>query len=120
MKRDYRLYLDDILEAIEKIGEYVKGMSFDEFAEDTKTIDAVVRNLEIIGEAAKHIPLTMRETYPGIPWKEMAGMRDKLIHDYFGVNLEIVWETIKKRLPEVNLLIKETLEKMEQEKDNQE
>jgi len=64
MKRDYRLYLDDILEAIEKIGEYVKGMSFDEFAEDTKTIDAVVRNFEIIGEAAKHIPLTLREAYP--------------------------------------------------------
>ena len=62
----------------------------------------------------------MRETYPGIPWKEMAGMRDKLIHDYFGVNLEIVWETIEKRLPEVKPLIEETLKKMGQEKDNQE
>ncbi|MGC1123199.1 MAG: DUF86 domain-containing protein [Candidatus Methanofastidiosia archaeon] len=115
MKRDYRLYLIDIVEACEKIEKYVRNMSLDDFTEDTKTVDAVVRNFEIIGEVAKHIPSKMRETYPNIPWKEMAGMRDKLSHDYFGVNVEVVWETIKKRLPEVESLIRTALEKMNQE-----
>jgi uncharacterized protein with HEPN domain len=80
----------------------------------TKTIDAVVRNFEIIGEAVKHVPLTLRKIYADVPGREMSGMHDKLIHDYFGVNLGIVWETIKKRLPEVKLLIKDMLEKMDE------
>ena len=115
MKRDYRLYMNDILEAIKKIEEYVKGMSFDDFTEDARTIDAVVRNFEIIGEAAKHIPSTIRKKYPDIPWKEMAGMRDKLVHAYFGVNLKVVWETIKNRLPEVKQLVKDLFETINQE-----
>ena len=86
-KRDVRLFLYDILEAISKIENYTKGMSYDEFIHDEKTIDAVIRNLEIIGEAAKNIPEDAKNKYPEIPWKEIAGMRDKLIHAYFGVKL---------------------------------
>lgn len=115
MTRDYRLYIDDLLEAIGKIEKYVEGLSFDEYAQDSKTIDAVVRNFEIIGEATKHIPEEITEKYPDVPWKEMAGMRDKLIHEYLGVKLEVVWETIKKRLPKVKTLIKDVLEKMNKE-----
>jgi len=115
MTRDYRLYIDDLLEAIGKIEKYVEGLSFDEYAQDSKTIDAVVRNFEIIGEATKHIPEEITEKYPDVPWKEMAGMRDKLIHEYFGIKLEVVWETIKKRLPKVKTLIKDVLEKMNKE-----
>ena len=114
-KRDYRLYIDDIIEAIKKIEEYSKGLSFDDFSEDSKAIDAVVRNFEIIGEAVKHIPQRVRRKYPKVPWKLMAGMRDKLIHEYFGANKEVLWKTIKEDLPKVKPLIKEVLGEMEQE-----
>lgn len=88
MTRDLRLFLDDIIEAITKIEGYTQGQSFDEFYQDSKTVDAVIRNFEVIGEATKNIPDDVRVNYPQIPWKEMAGMRDKLIHEYFGVNLK--------------------------------
>lgn len=111
MRRDYSVYIDDILEAIEKIEKYAGEFSFDEFSKDWKTIDAVVRNLEIIGEVAKYVSKEIRERYPVVPWKEMAGMRDKLIHEYFGVDIEVVWRTIKKRLPNVKILLDQEYKK---------
>ncbi len=104
--RDYRLHLKDILGAMESIEEFVEGMDFKEFAEDDKTSSAVVRKFEIIGEATKHIPEEIKQKYPQIPWKEMAGMRDRLIHFYFGVDYKLVWTTIKDRIPQVKSLIK--------------
>jgi len=99
LKRDPRLYLDDIFDAIEKIENYVEDLSFEEFSEDSKTVDAIVRNFEIIGEATKRIPSETKEKYPQIPWKMMAGTRDKLIHEYFGVNLQTLWKAVKEDLP---------------------
>ncbi len=114
MKRDYRLYLDDMLEAIGKIERYTEGLSYDQFRKDEKTIDAVITNFTIIGEAAKHIPPKIRKYYPGISWKEMAGMRDKLVHEYFGIRLDVVWETIIVRLPQLKPMIEELLEEFEE------
>lgn len=99
--RNYRLYLKDILSAIDSIEAFVEGMSFEEFRADDKTASAVIRKFEIIGEATKNIPDKIRQQYPTVPWKEMAGMRDRLIHFYFGVDYKLVWTTIKERLPQV-------------------
>jgi uncharacterized protein with HEPN domain len=115
LKRDPRLYLDDILAAIEKIENYVKGLTFKEFSEDSKTVDAIVRNFEIIGEATKRIPLETKEKYPQIPWKMMAGTRDKLIHEYFGVNLQVMWKAVKEDIPPLKRSIKQLLQKMDKE-----
>ena len=106
--------MDDILDAINSIEEYTSGLTFEAFAKDKKTVDAVIRNFEIIGEATKHIPEKIRKEHPKVPWNYMAGMRDRLIHGYFGVKLDVIWKTIKERLPEVKLLIKEALTKMEE------
>lgn len=97
--RAVRLYLDDILCAIRTIRDYSRGMDFDSFAADPKTIDAVLRNLEIIGEAAKNVPSGVKERYPDADWKAASGMRDKLTHGYFGVSIRMVWETVTEDLP---------------------
>jgi uncharacterized protein with HEPN domain len=91
--------LSDIIEAIKRIQDYISGMNYQTFLKDLKTRDAVIRNLEVIGEAAKNINDEFREQNPGVPWKEMSGLRDKLIHHYFGVNFEIVWTIIRDELP---------------------
>jgi uncharacterized protein with HEPN domain len=98
MPRDYRLYLDDILEAIGNIWEYLKGMDYDSFARDKKTRDAVVRNLEVIGEAAGRLPESVRSAAPTIEWRKIMGLRNILAHEYFGVSLPIVWDVIQHKL----------------------
>jgi len=113
MKRDLRLYLQDIWDSIEAIEEYSHQIPEDEFFSNQQLQDAVVRRLEIIGEATKNIDEDFRERYPTVPWKRMAGMRDVLIHAHFGVNLKRVWAVLKRDLPE----LKEELHKvMEKEK----
>lgn len=99
MIRNSKLYLKDILDSMEKIDNFVGNMKYEEFLEDDKTSSAVVRKLEIIGEAVKNIPDEIRNVYLDMPWREMAGMRDKLIHWYFGVDYEIVWKVIKEDIP---------------------
>ena len=99
MKRDYRVYLDDIIESIELIQKYTADVTEDEFRKSVEIQDAVIRRLEIIGEAVKHIPSEMKKKYPDIPWKKITGARDIFVHEYFGVRLERVWDTIVKDLP---------------------
>jgi uncharacterized protein with HEPN domain len=98
-KRQIPELLEDIKEAAVRIGKYINGMDYQAFLDEFKTQDAVVRNVEIIGEAVKKLPKSFTSKYTGIPWKEMAGTRDKLIHDYFGVNYDILWNIAKNELP---------------------
>ena len=99
MPRDFEVYLEDIREAITKIQNYTSDSTQETFAQDGRTIDAVVRNLLIIGEAAKMIPESMRADYPNIEWKKIAGLRDILAHHYFDVDLDIVWDIVRNKIP---------------------
>ncbi|RLC61046.1 MAG: DUF86 domain-containing protein [Chloroflexi bacterium] len=115
MKRDCCVYLRDILDAFYNARQFVEGLSYKKFVTDRKTISAVVRELEIVGEATKQLPASVRKKYPDVPWSDMAGMRDKLIHFYFGVDMEIVWETVKARIPDLEPLIEDVLSNLEQQ-----
>lgn len=99
MPRDYRLYLDDILQCIEKITDYVAGMDAEKFSADSKTVDAVVRNLEIIGEAARSLPDDVKDSAAMIEWRKIASLRNILVHEYFGVNAQLIWEITQTKLP---------------------
>ncbi|HHP7230018.1 MAG TPA: DUF86 domain-containing protein [Xenococcaceae cyanobacterium] len=99
MSRSIRDYLEDILEAINATEDFIKELDYDSFAQDRKTIFAVSRAIEIIGEASKQIPSQITAQYPNVPWREIAKMRDKMIHHYFGINLKILWNTANNDLP---------------------
>ncbi|MBD3229209.1 MAG: DUF86 domain-containing protein [Candidatus Lokiarchaeota archaeon] len=109
--RSIKLFFMDILEAIENIKLYIKNMEFDDFVVDKKTIDAVVKNLMVIGEASKNLPQIIRIKYPEVNWKGAIGMKDKLVHGYFGISVQIVWETIINDIPNFESQIKEIMKK---------
>lgn len=115
MTRSIKDYIQDIIQAVSSAIEFVGDMSFEEFEADKKTTFAVARSLQIIGEAAKKIPDSVRNKYPQIPWKGMTGMRDKVTHEYFGVNLKVVWETIHHDLPPLLDLMSRILDDLEDE-----
>ncbi len=117
-KRNNEDFLSDILEAIKRIFIYSDDVEYDDFLTDFKTQDAIVRNIEIIGEAVKNLSNDFRDQHTTIPWKNLAGMRDKLIHNYSGVNFDIVWEVIKKDLPKLVKQIEKILDCYHEEKSN--
>lgn len=117
MKRNVRIFVQDIEECIETIEEYMDDISEATFFGERRIQDAVLRRLEIIGEAVKNLPLEFREKYPDIDWKRIAGLRDVLIHVYFGVNLERVWVIVKDDLPDLKKKIKNILDEMGRDKD---
>ena len=109
MPRDSRVYLEDVLEAIARIQLYTRGLSREAFAADQRTFDAVVRNLEVIGEAVKQLPADVRSREPAVEWQKIAGLRDILIHQYFGVDAEILWDVVETKLPGLEAAVRSIL-----------
>ena len=109
MPRDYRVYLDDIVEAAEHIEEYTSGLSVEVFSRDRKTRDAVLFNLQVVGEAIKKVPEEVRSRHPDVEWKKIAGLRDILVHEYFGIDVDIVWDVVANKLPDLKLQIEKIL-----------
>ncbi len=106
MSRDVRLFLDDMIAACEKIQRYVAGRPRHGFESDEQAFDAVLKNLEIIGEASKRFPASFKERHPEIQWREIAGLRDIVVHEYFGLDLDIVWDVVSNRVPELLLRLR--------------
>jgi uncharacterized protein with HEPN domain len=109
MPRDYKLYLEDLLEAITKIEIYTEDTSFEDFKNNSLLVDAVLHNLEIIGEAAKHIPESIRVKYPKVEWRKISGLRDVVAHEYFGISMEIVWDILRNKLPDLRATVAKML-----------
>ena len=101
MYRDHRLFLDDIKECAEKVVRYTAGLSLESLRLDSKTFDAVARNLEIMGEAARHIPQEVRERHPGVEWQKLTALRNIVAHEYFGLDYEILWDIIQNHIPKL-------------------
>jgi len=109
MPRDYKVFLQDVLDAIANVAEFVGPMTRNEFEADKKTMHAVVRNLEVIGEAIKSVPPEVRDPNPQVPWQRIAGLRDILIHHYFEIDVDIVWDIVQNKLPELQRQIQAVL-----------
>lgn len=108
--RDWRLYADDIIESCGKVRRYVAGMTFEAFAADERTRDAVIRNIEIIGEAAKNLPDEVIGRAPEVEWRKVRGMRDVVAHGYFGLNMKVIWDTAKTKLDDLERAVQSLLE----------
>lgn len=113
--RDYRDYLHDILGAINDIESFIDNLSYDEFIKDRKTLNAVIRSIEIIGEATKKLPDQIKGKYTDLPWKRMSGMRDKLIHGYFGVDTKTIYKTAQEDIPTIKKSIQKILKEQEKQ-----
>ena len=113
MPRDYLLYLEDIELALDRIERYKQGQSFESFSADEMRVDAVVRNLETLGEAVKHLPDDIRALAPEIPWTQIAGLRDVLAHAYFSVNLTLIWDIITNETPGLRPVVKQLKSQIE-------
>lgn len=100
-KREPKLYFQDIIDSIKKIEGYLEDRTYEKFVNDEMVLDAVIRNIEIIGEAAKNVPEETKNSHPEIPWGKIAGMRNKIIHEYFGIDIEILWQTLQEDLPKL-------------------
>ena len=98
-ERDFILYLEDIVLSMQRVQEYITGLDFQHFKWDHKTVDAVIRNFEIIGEASKNLPETIKEKYSNVPWEEMYRLRNRITHEYFGIDYEIIWDIATNELP---------------------
>lgn len=110
--RDYKFYLNDIIDAIKKVQKFTKGLSYSDFYKNEMLIDAVIRNLEVIGEATRSIPSEFRKRFPDIPWARMSALRNILIHEYFGVDTEIIWDIVSNKIPELKKGISTVLSKV--------
>ncbi len=113
MKREIGDYIQDVIDAMRKGMKFVEGMEYEDFIGDDKTVFAVIRAIEVIGEVVKNIPEDVKKKHPEIPWRDMAGMRDKLIHGYFGVDLRRVWKTVKEEIPPLKPLFEKMLRDLE-------
>ncbi|MBI4548365.1 MAG: DUF86 domain-containing protein [Ignavibacteriae bacterium] len=109
-KRDWKVYAEDILEALERVAAYVEGMRYEDFQRDRKTIDAVVRNFEIVGEASKYMPEEIKKKYSSVDWVGIVGLRNRIAHEYFAISTAIVWQILSEELPQLRSEMKRILE----------
>jgi uncharacterized protein with HEPN domain len=118
--RDWKILFEDILESIEKIERYTNGLEFDDFSMDSMIIDAVVRNIEIVGEASKNVPTQIKEKLTEVPWTKLAGIRNRIVHEYFGVDINIIWFIVTNELSQLKQWIKDGQDKIDRIKKNEE
>jgi len=113
--RPARVRLEDLKQAMARIRQYTAGFTYDEFIKDEKTMDAVLRNLEVIGEAARNVPEELRGKYPDVEWHRMIGLRNIISHEYFGVDMQIIWEVATRNVPETEPLVADMLDRLAHE-----